>query len=120
VRLPFQDEARFGCIRDQRRCWAPWPLCPIVGQQIIRNRPVNPPFAIARASAASLGSNLLIHLPCGGNKQLSRQALAGAKSRVPHTAEIRVTLNPTSTVGSEVFGFLADKPFLFNKGVPKF
>jgi len=36
VRLLFQDEARFGCISDQRRCWAPWPLRPIVGQQIIR------------------------------------------------------------------------------------
>jgi len=36
VRLLFQDEARFGRISDQRRCWAPWPLRPIVGQQIIR------------------------------------------------------------------------------------
>jgi len=36
VRLLFQDEARFGCISDQRRCWAPWPLRLIVGQQIIR------------------------------------------------------------------------------------
>ena len=36
VRLLFQDEARFGCISDQRRCWAPWPLRPVVGQQIIR------------------------------------------------------------------------------------
>jgi len=29
-------------------------------------------------------------------------------------------VSPTSTVGSEGLGFLADKPFLFNKGVPKF
>lgn len=36
VRLLFQDEARFGCISDQRRCWAPWPLRPVVGHQIIR------------------------------------------------------------------------------------
>ena len=36
VCLLFQDEARFGCISDQRRCWAPWPLPPMVGQQIIR------------------------------------------------------------------------------------
>ena len=36
VRLLFQDEARFGCISDQRRCWAPWPLRPLVGHQIIR------------------------------------------------------------------------------------
>lgn len=35
-RLLFQDEARFGRISDQRRCWAPWPLRPIVGQQIVR------------------------------------------------------------------------------------
>jgi hypothetical protein len=36
VRLLFQDEARFGRISDLRRCWAPWPLRPVVGQQIIR------------------------------------------------------------------------------------
>ena len=36
VRLLFQDEARFGRISDQRRCWAPLPLRPIVGQQIVR------------------------------------------------------------------------------------
>jgi hypothetical protein len=36
LRLLFQDEARFGCISDQRRCWAPWPLRPVVGQQIVR------------------------------------------------------------------------------------
>jgi hypothetical protein len=34
--LLFQDEARFGRISDQRRCWAPWPLHPAVGQQIVR------------------------------------------------------------------------------------
>jgi len=36
LRLLFQDEARFGCISDQRRCWAPWPLRPVVGHQIVR------------------------------------------------------------------------------------
>ena len=36
MRLLFQDKARFGCISNQRRCWAPWPLRPIVGNQIIR------------------------------------------------------------------------------------
>ena len=36
LRLLFQDEARFGRISDQRRCWAPWPLRPIVGHQIVR------------------------------------------------------------------------------------
>jgi transposase len=36
LRLLFQDEARFGCISDQRRCWAPWPMRPIVGHQIVR------------------------------------------------------------------------------------
>ena len=35
-RLLFQDEARFGRISDQRRCWAPWPIRPIVGHQIVR------------------------------------------------------------------------------------
>lgn len=36
IRLLFQDEARFGRISDRRRCWAPWPLRPAVGQQVIR------------------------------------------------------------------------------------
>mgnify|MGYP001067194567 FL=1 len=36
LRLLFQDEARFGCISDQRRCWAPLPFRPVVGHQIIR------------------------------------------------------------------------------------
>jgi hypothetical protein len=36
VRLLFQDEARFGRLSDHRRCWAPWPLRPAVGQQVIR------------------------------------------------------------------------------------
>jgi len=31
-----------------------------------------------------------------------------------------IAASPTSTVGSEGLGFLADKPFLFNKGVPRF
>jgi len=36
VRLLFQDEARFGCVSHQRRCWARWLLRPIVGQQVLR------------------------------------------------------------------------------------
>ncbi|MGH9407303.1 MAG: IS630 family transposase [Terriglobia bacterium] len=36
VRLLFQDEARFGRLSDERRCWAPWPERPCVGKQIIR------------------------------------------------------------------------------------
>lgn len=36
LRLLFQDEARFGCISDRRRCWAPLPARPVVGQQIVR------------------------------------------------------------------------------------
>lgn len=36
VRLLFQDEARFGRLSDERRCWAPWPDRPCVGKQIIR------------------------------------------------------------------------------------
>ena len=36
LRLLFQDEARFGCLSDQRRCWAPWPLRPMVAQQTVR------------------------------------------------------------------------------------
>jgi transposase len=34
--LLFQDEARFGCINDRRRCWAPPPCRPRVHQQIVR------------------------------------------------------------------------------------
>ena len=36
VRLLFQDEGRFGRIHDGRRCWAPLPLRPCVGQQVVR------------------------------------------------------------------------------------
>lgn len=36
VRLLFQDEARFGRISDSRRCWAPLPSRPLVGQQVVR------------------------------------------------------------------------------------
>jgi hypothetical protein len=31
VRLMFQDEARFGRMVRIRRCWAPWPARPMVG-----------------------------------------------------------------------------------------
>lgn len=36
VRLMFQDEARFGCISDPRRCWAPLDIRPIVGAHLVR------------------------------------------------------------------------------------
>ena len=36
VRLMFQDEARFGRLSDPRRCWAPWPLRPLVKKALIR------------------------------------------------------------------------------------
>lgn len=35
-RLLFQDEGRFGRISDSRRCWAPLPMRPVVGQQVVR------------------------------------------------------------------------------------
>jgi len=36
VRVLFQDESRFGCISDLRRCWAPVHMRPQVGHQVIR------------------------------------------------------------------------------------
>ena len=36
IRWLFQDEGRFGRINDARRCWAPLPSRPVVGQQIVR------------------------------------------------------------------------------------
>ena len=36
VKIFFQDEARFGRISDQRRCWAPMGTRPAVGRQVIR------------------------------------------------------------------------------------
>lgn len=36
VRVMFQDEARFGRLSDPRRCWAPWPLRPLVKKSLIR------------------------------------------------------------------------------------
>ena len=36
VQLSFQDETRFGRLSGPRRCWAPWPSRPTVGQQVIR------------------------------------------------------------------------------------
>lgn len=32
----FQDEARFGCISDPRRCWAPRGMRPVVGAHVVR------------------------------------------------------------------------------------
>lgn len=36
LRVLFQDEGRFGRISDGRSCWAPLPLRPSVGSQIVR------------------------------------------------------------------------------------
>lgn len=36
VKILFEDEARFGRLSDQRRCWAPMYERPIVGRQVIR------------------------------------------------------------------------------------
>ncbi|WP_208609881.1 transposase [Desulfofustis glycolicus] len=36
VRLISQDEARFGRLSDPRRCWAPWPIRPLVRRALIR------------------------------------------------------------------------------------
>jgi len=36
LRVLFQDEGRFGRINDTRRCWAPLPVRPQVGHQIVR------------------------------------------------------------------------------------
>lgn len=36
MRLMFQDEARFGCISDPRRCWAPAGVRPRVGAHRVR------------------------------------------------------------------------------------
>lgn len=36
VRLMFQDEARFDRLSNPRRCWAPWPIRPLVRKTLIR------------------------------------------------------------------------------------
>jgi len=36
IRLMFQDEARFGCINDTRRCWAPPGMRPHTCSQFVR------------------------------------------------------------------------------------
>jgi len=36
MRILFQDEGRFGRISDARSCWAPLPLRPAVGSQLVR------------------------------------------------------------------------------------
>jgi hypothetical protein len=36
MRVLFQDEGRFGRISDARNCWAPLPLRPVVGSQLVR------------------------------------------------------------------------------------
>jgi DDE superfamily endonuclease len=36
LRIMFEDEARFGRINDPRRCWAPYPIRPLVKAAIVR------------------------------------------------------------------------------------
>lgn len=36
IRVMFEDEGRFGRISDRRRCWAPLPLRPDIGSQVVR------------------------------------------------------------------------------------
>jgi len=36
IRLMFEDEARFGRITDPRRCWAPFPMRPMVACAVVR------------------------------------------------------------------------------------
>lgn len=36
VRVTFQDEARFGRLSDPRKCWAPWPMRPLVPVALVR------------------------------------------------------------------------------------
>lgn len=36
VRLMFQDEGRFGLLGTPRRCWAPYPVRPVVGARLQR------------------------------------------------------------------------------------
>jgi len=57
VRLLFQDAARFGRISDQRRCWAPGPLRPVVGRRIIREFVYG--LAAVSPFAGPLGSRVL-------------------------------------------------------------
>jgi len=36
LRIMFEDEARFGRINDPRRCWAPYPIRPLVKAAIVQ------------------------------------------------------------------------------------
>lgn len=36
MRVLFQDEARFGRMNDPQACWAPRPIRPVVGAQLVR------------------------------------------------------------------------------------
>jgi hypothetical protein len=66
LRLLFQDEARFGCISDQRRCWAPWPVRPVVGQEILRQ------FVYGLAAVSPLDGQLCsLVLPWGDAEAIS-------------------------------------------------
>jgi len=78
VRLLFQDEARFGRISDQRRCWAPLPLRPIVGHQIVRQ------FVYSLAAVSPLDGELCsLVLPWVDAEAMSL-FLAHTAARFPH------------------------------------
>ncbi|MDP2662701.1 MAG: transposase, partial [Dehalococcoidia bacterium] len=74
----FQDEARFGRISDQRRCWAPLPLRPIVGHQIVRQ------FVYGLAAVSPLDGELCsLVLPWVDAEAMSL-FLAHTAARFPH------------------------------------
>lgn len=78
VRLLFQDEARFGRISDQRRCWAPLPLRPIIGHQIVRQ------FVYGLAAVSPLDGELCsLVLPWVDTEAMSL-FLAHTAARFPH------------------------------------
>ena len=78
VRLLFQDEARFGRSSDQRRCWAPLPLRPIVGHQIVRQ------FVYGLAAVSPLDGELCsLVLPWVDAEAMSL-FLAHTAARFPH------------------------------------
>jgi len=78
LRLLFQDEARFGRISDQRRCWAPWPVRPVVGQQIVRQ------FVYGLAAVSPFDGELCsLVLPWVDAEVMSR-FLAHTAAQFPH------------------------------------
>lgn len=66
VRMTFQDEARFGRMSDPRKCWAPWPIRPLVKKTLIREYD----YAYAAVTPADgrldwmLGSRMDFHNEC--------------------------------------------------------